>query len=66
MRVRSEWITIFTITGLAVCGLALPRHAATPAADVKRRDTVPVGIDTMPTGTIKTNERAKTIRRQRL
>ena len=64
MRVRSEWITILTVTGLAVCGLALPRHAATPAADVKRRDIAAAGIDVLPTGTIKTIVKTKMLRRQ--
>ena len=65
MRVRSEWITIVTVTGLAVCGFALPRHAATQATDAKRRDIAAAGIDFMPTGTIKTIEKTKAIRRPR-
>ena len=63
MRVRSEWITIFTVTSLAVCGLALPRHAAAPAPD-RRKDIAAAGIDYTPTGTVKTSEKSKTMRRQ--
>lgn len=64
MRVRSEWITIFTVTSIAVCGLALPRHATTRAPDGRRKDIAAAGIDYTPTGTVKTVERLKTVRRQ--
>ncbi len=61
MRVRSEWITIFTVTSLAVCGLALPRHAA-PAADKNRKDVAAAGVDLTPTGTIQNGGKVKSIR----
>ena len=64
MRVRSEWITIFTVTSLTICGLALPRHANEPGADSRRKSIAAAGIDPMPTATVKTVERSKTVRRQ--
>ncbi len=66
MRVRSEWITIFTVTSLAVCGLALPRHATAPSLESRRKDIAAVGIDFTPTGTVKNIEKARTVRRQHL
>ena len=64
MRVRSEWITILTVTSLAVCGLALPRHATTSAPDSRRRDIAAAGIDFMPTGAVKNIEKSKAAHRQ--
>lgn len=64
MRVRSEWITIFTVTSLTICGLALPRHANAPAPDSRRKAIAAAGIDSTPTGTVKNLERPKPVRRQ--
>ncbi len=62
MRVRSEWITIFTVTSLAVCGVFLPRHTTVPAAESRRARVAAVGIDPTPTGTIKPGETTKPVR----
>ena len=64
MRVRSEWITIFTVTSLTICGLALPRHANAPVPDGRRKAVAAAGIDVLPTGTLKTVERSRPVRRQ--
>ena len=61
MRVRSEWITLFTVTSLALCGLALPKHAATPEG--KRKDIAAAGVDFTPTATVRRVDR-RSIRRQ--
>ncbi len=64
MRVRSEWITIFTVTSLTICGLALPKHGNAPGADSRRKAIAAAAIDAMPTGTVKTVERSRPGRRQ--
>ena len=61
MRVRSEWITIFTVTSLAICGLALPKRAA-PTADGRRKDVATTSIDFTPTGTIQNTGKSRPTR----
>ena len=62
MRVRSEWITIFTVTSLVVCGLALPKTSGPSPADNKRKDIAANGVDFMPVGTTRAPVVAKAYR----
>ncbi len=64
MRIRSEWITIFTVTSLTICGIALPRHATAPVPESRRKAIAAAGIDFAPTGTNKNTEKSKPVRRQ--
>ena len=52
MRIRSEWVTLVTVTGLAVCALMLPKHAApTAATPIANHDNIAAaGIDYTPVG----------------
>ena len=51
MRLRSEWLTLFTVTTLAAGALFLHRGASLePAAAAKRPDVAASGIDFMPVG----------------
>ena len=62
MRLRSEWLTLFTMTALVAVGVALPRADAPIAAAAKRSDMAAAGIDYMPIGTARAVGRAKAMR----
>lgn len=52
MRLRSEWLTLFTVTALAGGALFLHRGGSSePVASVKKPDVAANGIDFTPVGT---------------
>lgn len=61
-RVRSEWVTLATATGLAVCAWLLPKSAglapAKPEAAVAAS-----GLDYSPVGAIRAPGKARATRR---
>ena len=52
MRIRSEWLTLFTVTGLAAGALFFHRGSSPEPAAPKRPDMAAAGIDFTPVGTI--------------
>ena len=65
MRIRSEWLTLATVTGLAVCALALPKHAApSPAASATRDNIAAAGIDYTPVGSAHPPDKKKSLHRR--
>ncbi len=61
MRIRSEWVTLVTVTGLAVCALMLPKHvASTAAAPAATRDNIAAaGVDYTPIGSARAIDKKK-------
>ncbi|RYB02245.1 hypothetical protein [Lichenibacterium ramalinae] len=73
MRFRSEWLTLFTLTAVAVGAVSLPRGlapaavafapgAGTAGAVARRADLMAAGVDLMPIGTARAVGRAKSLR----
>ncbi|HEX4766322.1 MAG TPA: hypothetical protein VH414_08585 [Lichenihabitans sp.] len=66
MRIRSEWVTLVTVTGLAVCALMPPKHAApTAAAPIATHDNIAAaGIDYTPVGSAHLPDKKKSLHRR--
>jgi hypothetical protein len=57
MRIRSEWVTLFTLTTLAASALLLPRASAPDPASQRAGMT---SLDYLPTGTARMTAAAPT------
>jgi hypothetical protein len=73
MRFRSEWLTLFTLTAIAVGAVSLPRGMALPPggeavaiAPAKRAELTAAGVDFMPIGTARAVGRARALRARTL
>ncbi len=66
MRIRSEWVTLATATGLAVCALMLPKHTASTAAPtVASHDNIAAaGIDYTPVGSAHLPDKKRSLHRR--